>query len=482
MPNRHGSTDTYRYGFNGKEKDDEVKGEGLQVDYGFRIYDPRLGKFLSMDPLTSNYPWFTPYQYAGNKPIKFKDLDGLEEAPNDRDTDPYETYKSKSKNSLLEWLGILSSKEISSVNFGDQKQADAFQRRQELADKKWNTHVENAIKVKKDLLNVADIVLPVNLAHILVTGQDIEGNTPTPGQIAMEIASVVPIAKWLGKGFKVVVKHGDGYIKLGEEALQKFMKHNPCGCFVAGTEVLTDDDYKNIEDIKVGDLVWAYDDKTQKLDLKPVTNIFSYTRDHVYKIYFGKEVIEATKDHPFFIGGKWIEVKDIKIGDKLTLYNGKEVLIDNITYHKGEYKVFNFEVADFHTYYVSNKNVLVHNTNCDNIADLLSKKGKGLLDDSLIDNVSLDGFFEITDSNAFFHISDIHNNGIKGALRSVTDLLEKAAKKSKSEQATIMFTTVTNKDLKDPKIGKEIAEKLGFDFKVIEGTSGTNVIWTKIME
>jgi RHS repeat-associated protein len=79
LPNRHGSIDTYRYGFNGKEKDDEVKGQGVQYDYGFRIYDTRLGKFLSIDPLTANYPWYTPYQFAGNTPIQAIDLDGLEE-------------------------------------------------------------------------------------------------------------------------------------------------------------------------------------------------------------------------------------------------------------------------------------------------------------------------------------------------------------------------------------------------------------------
>ncbi len=79
LPNRHGSTDSYRYGFNGKEKDDEVKGEGAQYDYGFRIYDPRIGKFLSEDPLTASYPWYTPYQFAGNKPISSIDIDGLED-------------------------------------------------------------------------------------------------------------------------------------------------------------------------------------------------------------------------------------------------------------------------------------------------------------------------------------------------------------------------------------------------------------------
>lgn len=68
-----------RYGFNGKENDNEVSGDGNQYDYGFRIYNPRLGRFLSVDPLSKSYPWYTPYQFAGNKPIIAIDLDGLEE-------------------------------------------------------------------------------------------------------------------------------------------------------------------------------------------------------------------------------------------------------------------------------------------------------------------------------------------------------------------------------------------------------------------
>ena len=68
----------YRYGFNGKEQDDEVDGNGNQYDYGFRIYNSRLGKFLSVDPLTKSFPRLTPYQFASNSPIWAIDLDGLE--------------------------------------------------------------------------------------------------------------------------------------------------------------------------------------------------------------------------------------------------------------------------------------------------------------------------------------------------------------------------------------------------------------------
>jgi RHS repeat-associated protein len=68
----------YRYGFNGKENDNEVKGDGNQQDYGMRIYDPRLGKFLSVDPLTKSFAMLTPYQFASNSPVANIDLDGNE--------------------------------------------------------------------------------------------------------------------------------------------------------------------------------------------------------------------------------------------------------------------------------------------------------------------------------------------------------------------------------------------------------------------
>jgi RHS repeat-associated protein len=79
MPGRtYTGSGNYRYGFNGKENDNEVKGVGNEQDYGMRIYDPRVGKFLSVDPLTGKYPELTPYQFASNTPIQASDLDGLE--------------------------------------------------------------------------------------------------------------------------------------------------------------------------------------------------------------------------------------------------------------------------------------------------------------------------------------------------------------------------------------------------------------------
>jgi RHS repeat-associated protein len=73
---------SYRYGFNGKENDDEIKDvAGSSQDYGMRMYDPRVGRFFSADPLLSYYPQLTPYQFSHNCPVTAVDIDGMEGQP-----------------------------------------------------------------------------------------------------------------------------------------------------------------------------------------------------------------------------------------------------------------------------------------------------------------------------------------------------------------------------------------------------------------
>ena len=69
---------TGRYGFQGQEKDDEIKGENRSINYKYRMYDPWLCRFPSVDPLASEYPELTPYQFAANQPIHSIELEGLE--------------------------------------------------------------------------------------------------------------------------------------------------------------------------------------------------------------------------------------------------------------------------------------------------------------------------------------------------------------------------------------------------------------------
>ena len=78
VPNRHGSSESYRYGFQGQEKDDEVKGEGNSLNYTYRMHDARVGRFFAVDPLYREYPWNSPYAFSENRLIDGVELEGLE--------------------------------------------------------------------------------------------------------------------------------------------------------------------------------------------------------------------------------------------------------------------------------------------------------------------------------------------------------------------------------------------------------------------
>ncbi|MGV3629597.1 MAG: RHS repeat-associated core domain-containing protein [Bacteroidota bacterium] len=80
LDGRHGRvTDkAYRYGFQKQEGDDEIKGEGNSINYEYRMYDPRIGRFFAIDPLSGKYPELTPYQFSSNITICSVELEGLE--------------------------------------------------------------------------------------------------------------------------------------------------------------------------------------------------------------------------------------------------------------------------------------------------------------------------------------------------------------------------------------------------------------------
>ncbi len=74
---RSNESSSYRFGFNGKEKD-SWSADGNIYDYGFRILNTKYGRFMSIDPLTKSYPWNSTYAFAENRVIDGIDLDGLE--------------------------------------------------------------------------------------------------------------------------------------------------------------------------------------------------------------------------------------------------------------------------------------------------------------------------------------------------------------------------------------------------------------------
>lgn len=77
---KKGCAGYYRYGFQGQEMDNEVKGVGNSINYTYRMHDPRIGRFFAVDPLAPEYPWNSPYAFSENRVIDGIELEGLEVA------------------------------------------------------------------------------------------------------------------------------------------------------------------------------------------------------------------------------------------------------------------------------------------------------------------------------------------------------------------------------------------------------------------
>jgi RHS repeat-associated protein len=76
QPGRNWSSGGYRFGYNGVEKDDEIKGSGNSYNFEFRMHDPRKARWDAIDPMAIQYPELSPYVFANNCVIAFKEIDG----------------------------------------------------------------------------------------------------------------------------------------------------------------------------------------------------------------------------------------------------------------------------------------------------------------------------------------------------------------------------------------------------------------------
>ncbi len=166
-------------------------------------------------------------------------------------------------------------------------------------------------------------------------------------------AAAVPVLRLTKSGGKLVKKA----VKTIDDLFE-------CNCFTAGTKILTDAGEKNIEDIEVGDKVLSKNEETGEQAYKVVTHLYRNDKEIIYELTVGDQVIETTDNHPFWAIGKgWVLAADLKVGDKLQQSNGNTLTIDNIKIvkHDEPVEVYNFTVADFHTYFVSDLGIWVHN-------------------------------------------------------------------------------------------------------------------------
>ena len=135
----------------------------------------------------------------------------------------------------------------------------------------------------------------------------------------------------------------------------------------------------------MGTLVLAYDEETGEKAYKPVVRLYRNITKEWYHIRMNGEEIVCTGGHPFYVlnaeedrkivryegvksdkNGRWIEAKELKTSDKLLLSDGTCAIIENIKVEQlsEPETTYNFEVEDFHTYFVGENPVCVHNSGC----------------------------------------------------------------------------------------------------------------------
>ena len=149
-------------------------------------------------------------------------------------------------------------------------------------------------------------------------------------------------------------------------------------CFIAGTLIQTVDGVCAIEEIKEGMLVYAADPESGELGLRRVVNTFKKTTNELIHVSVNGEEIVTTPTHPFWRPKHgWTKAVELRAGDILLTSNGEYVVVEQVQHEilEAPVEVYNFEVEDFHTYYVGVSSVLVHNK-CSGSYEIQFESGK----------------------------------------------------------------------------------------------------------
>ena len=210
-----------------------------------------------------------------------------------------------------------------------------------------------------------------------------------PKQVVLAISSImiactlpILISDWKNGDYDLVVAD---IIQMTAAFSTLFMK-----CFTGDTLVATKEGDKPIEEIAVGDYVWAEDTVTGEQVLKKVLKVYVKETDHLIHIGTSTgEDIETTENHPFYTEERgWVAASELEEGETLHTEDGDIV---TVTYNHDEWlkapiKVYNLEVEGLHTYYVTVDRVLVHNE-----YDAASTKWKGFRDGELSEHYDKHG-------------------------------------------------------------------------------------------
>jgi RHS repeat-associated protein len=362
----------YRYG--GKRWDPLTQ----SYDLGFRDYFPSLGRFMTpdsyndsvankgivLDPANNNL-----YAFAAGNPISFTDLDGhwsFSGLVNRYVVNPikkavkktvgvikstakkvaqvvkktYNKVKSYSKQIYYKTKAVIrktyrKTKKVIAATYRKTKKyvkstikrssrsstkakskPSSVAKKKATPAKKWSSGGSTPRQVASIGGGFVPVVSELNDVGVTLFGYDLIAGEDTP--------------RWMGIAGLLAPAGGAGAIKAVSKSSSKVADMvRSCKCFTAGTKVKTSKGDKPIEEVQVGDQVLAKDDKTGKQAYKEVEWLFQKQVDKLYEIHVGKEVIQTTEEHPFWIKGfGWVGAEDLRTGMLLEDEHGKLLRVD----------------------------------------------------------------------------------------------------------------------------------------------------------
>ena len=282
-----------------------------------RYYDPAIRRFINADGYINangDILGFNMYAYCGNNPVMYVDYSG--NAPD------------------------------------------------------WNMFLQGALFAACGILTVVAVIstggtcIPaVALAYAALGTAGVAATAVGVSEMYEAVEGNNPIRDTIGEENYDLLKYGSAtVISFGGAILETGMSMSVC--FIAGTEVLSESGHRLIENIEAGDYVWATNPETGETDLKRVVQTFENETSELIHITVNGEEIVCTNEHPFYVPVKgWTAACQLRAGECLQLVNGEYVIVEQVQHEilESPIKVYNFEVEDFHTYYVGNSDILVHN-------------------------------------------------------------------------------------------------------------------------
>lgn len=325
-------------GFTGHEHLDET---GL-IHMNGRVYDPEIGRFLSPDTFVQ-LPQFSQsynrYSYVLNNPLSYRDPSG----------------------DLIPLLVAVAVVSWQSYNAYDTVTSGAEDFMGTIDSSRDSTErVLSAVSLTSNFVGVPKFAREgAGWAFRKLTGRNKTPDTPDAN---------------------VNTQQPEAFGSDTNSARKSETKDKPCGCFPAGTVVWTKDGLKPIESVEVGDLLLAKSDVTHDIDWKAVEKIYRYDQRRLYEITTQDHDgtlrhLVVTDDHPFFIDGRgWVETRDILLGEAVQTIDEELVNVVEIRDLGTRSKTYNFEIADYHSYFVTDQGLWVHNGGpCDQDREVVSE-------------------------------------------------------------------------------------------------------------